>query len=139
MANSYSMCRCTFKWTMKLFFHFLDLKVLKSWILLSSCGDTYTQQDFRLFLMSNLIEEAGKSQDYPTPRMVGRPSAAATNVERLESHHNQHWPTKSSTQLCWHLCLSRGHRKGTVYKRAKCDMGLGVEPCFTEYHTRVNL
>jgi len=38
MANSYSMSRCTFKWTTKLFFHFLDLTVLNSWIQLSSCG-----------------------------------------------------------------------------------------------------
>ena len=38
MANSYSMCRRNFKWTTKLFFHLLDLTVLNSWILLSSCG-----------------------------------------------------------------------------------------------------
>jgi len=30
MASSYSMGRCTFKWTMKLFFHLLDLTVLNS-------------------------------------------------------------------------------------------------------------
>jgi hypothetical protein len=38
MANSYSMCRRTFKWTTKLFFHLLDLTVLKSWLLLPSRG-----------------------------------------------------------------------------------------------------
>jgi len=38
MANSYSMSRRTFKWTTKLFLHFLDLTVLNTWILLSSCG-----------------------------------------------------------------------------------------------------
>ena len=75
MANSYSMSRCTFKWTTKLFFHLLDLTVLNSWLLLSLCGAKY-----RLLLARNLIEEAGKSQDRPTPRLVGRPSAAATNV-----------------------------------------------------------
>jgi hypothetical protein len=40
MANSLS--RHTFKWTTKLFFHFLDLTILNSWILLSSCGAKYT-------------------------------------------------------------------------------------------------
>jgi hypothetical protein len=29
MTNSYSMCRRTFRWTTKLFFHLLDLTVLK--------------------------------------------------------------------------------------------------------------
>jgi len=122
-----------------LFCHLLDLTVLNSWILLSSRGAKYTHRDFRLLLVSNLIEEAGKSQDCPTPRLVGRPSAATTNVLRLESRHKQHWPSKSSTQPCCHLCLSHGQRKGTVYKHAICDVGLSVVPCFAEYHTTVNL
>ena len=37
IANSYSMSRRTFKWTTNLLLHFLDLTVLNSWILLSSC------------------------------------------------------------------------------------------------------
>jgi len=45
MANSYSMSRCTFEWTTKIFFHLLDLTVLNSWILLSSCGAKYTHRD----------------------------------------------------------------------------------------------
>ena len=85
MASSHSMSRRTFKWTTKLFFQFLDLTALNSWILLFSCGAKYTHRDFRLLLVRNLIEEAGKSQDRPTPRLVGKPSAAATNVVRLES------------------------------------------------------
>ena len=85
MANSYSMRWCTFKWNTKLFFHFLDVTVLNSWILLSSWGAKYTHRDFRPLLVRNLIEEAGKSQDHPTPRLVGRPSLGAKNVLRLES------------------------------------------------------
>jgi len=80
MANSYSMIRHTLKWTTNLFFHRLDLTLLNSWILLSSCGAKYTHRDIRLLLVRNLIEEAEKSQDQPTPRMVGRPNAAATNA-----------------------------------------------------------
>jgi len=80
MANSYSMNPHTFKWTTKLFFHLLDLTVLNSWILLPSYEAKYTHQDFRLHLVKNLIEEAGKSQDRPIPRLVGRTSSATTNV-----------------------------------------------------------
>jgi len=139
MANSYSMSRSTFKWTMKLFFHLVDLTVLNSWILLSSCGTKYTHRDFRLLLLRNLIEEAGKSQDCPTPRLVGRPSAAATSVLRLESHHNKHWPAKSSIHRHCRLCSSCSQRKRTVYKCARCDVGVCVVPCFKEYHTNINL
>jgi len=80
MANSYLMSRHTFKWNTKLFFHLLDLTVLNRWILLSSCGDKYTHHDFRLLLVRNIIEEAGKSQDHPTARLVGRPNVAATKA-----------------------------------------------------------
>ena len=88
MANSYLMDWRNLMWTTKLFFHLLDLTVLNSWILLSSCGAQYNHRDFRLLLVRNLIEEAGKSQDCPTPSSVGRPSAAAANTVRLESRHN---------------------------------------------------
>ena len=57
---------------------------------------------------------------------------------RLESRHNQHWPAKS-TQLRCRLCSSCGQRKTTVYKSAKCKVGLCVVPCFVDYHTKVNL
>jgi hypothetical protein len=138
MANSYSMSRRNFKWTMKLFFHFLDLTVLNSWILLSSYGAKYTHRDFRLLLVRDLIEEAGRSQDRPTPSLVGRPSAAATNAMRLGSRHHQHWLAKSNTLRC-RVCSARGVRKGTTYKCYKCNVGLCVMPCFADYHTKVNL
>jgi hypothetical protein len=67
MASSYSVSRSNFEWTSKLFFHLLDLSVLNSWILLSLCGVKYTHRDFRLCLLRNLIEEAARSQDRPTP------------------------------------------------------------------------
>ena len=54
MANSYSMSRRTFKWTTKLFFQLLDLTVLNSWILLSSCRAQHTHRDFTLLLVRNL-------------------------------------------------------------------------------------
>jgi hypothetical protein len=107
MANTYSMCRRTFKWTTKLFFHFLDLTVLNSWILLSSCGAKYTHRDFRFLLVRNLIEEAGRNPDRPTPSLVGRPSATDTNVMRPDSRYNKHWPAKSNKVRCC-ACSARG-------------------------------
>jgi hypothetical protein len=106
MANSYSVSRCTFKWTTKLFFHLLDPTALNSWILFPSCGAKYTHWNVRLLLVRNLIEEAGKSQDCPTPRLVGRPSADTTNVVWPKNQHNQHWPVRSSTQLHCRLFIS---------------------------------
>lgn len=139
MASSYSMCRRNLKWTTKLFFHLLDLTVLNSWILLSSCGAKCTHRDFRLLLVRNLIEEAGRSHYRPTPSMLGRPSSAAANVTRLDSRHNQHWPAKHKNNIRCRVCSERGQRKTTIYKCAKCDVGLCVVPCFADYHTKTNL
>ena len=135
MANSYSMCRRTFKWTTKLFFHLLDLTVLNSWILLSSCGAKCTHKDFSLLLVRNLIKEAGRSHYRPTPSMPGRPSAAAANM-RLDSCHNQHWPAKHKNNIRCRVCSERGQRKTAIYKCAKCDVCLCVVPCFSDYHTK---
>ena len=136
MANSYSMCRCTLKRTMKLFFHLLGLTVLNSRILLSSCEAICTHKDFRLLLVRNLIEEAVRSPYRPTPSLVGRPSMVAANIMRLDSHFNQHWPAKHKNNIRCHVCSGRGQRKTTIYK---CDVGLCVVPCFAIYHTKTNL
>jgi hypothetical protein len=136
MANSYSMCRRNLKWT-KLFFHLLYLTVLNSWILLS--GAKCTHRDFRLLLVRNLIEEAGRSHYRPTPTMLGRPSEAAENVMRLDCRHNQHWPAKHKNNIRRGVCSERGQRKTTIYKCPKCDVGLCVVPCFADYHTKTNL
>jgi len=120
MANSYSMDRHNLKWTTKLLFHLLDQTVLNSWILLSSRWAQYTHRDFRLLLVRNLIEEAGKSQGRPHPQFV-RPSEAA-NIVRLKSRHNQHWPAKS-TQLRCHVCSSPSQRKTTANKWANSEVG----------------
>ena len=65
MANSCSMSQRTFKWTMKLFCHLLDLTVLNSWILLSSCRAKYTHRDFRFLLVQNLSEELERAMIVP--------------------------------------------------------------------------
>jgi len=108
MANSYSINRHNFEWTIILFFHLLDLTILNRWILLPLCVAKYTHRFLRLLLVRHLIEEAGKSQDHPTPRLVRTPSAAATNVVQLMSCHYQHWPAKSCTKFCFCLCSSHG-------------------------------
>ena len=138
MANSYSMNRHTFKWTTKLFFHLLDLTLLKSWILLSSCEAKYTPWDIRL-LVRNLIEEAEKTMITPPPdwledqvrqqQMLCDSGTAITNTGQ-----RNHLPNSAAI-----LCSSNGQRKGTVYKCNRCEVCMCVEPCFVEYHTRVNL
>jgi hypothetical protein len=46
MANSYSICRRTWQWTKKIFFHLLDLTILNANILNKSCGSRVTHLKF---------------------------------------------------------------------------------------------
>jgi hypothetical protein len=91
MANNYSICRRTLTWTNKLFFYLLDLAILNSYILLSSCGGTkISHRDFRFILVTNMLAQAGYRRTVPRP--LGRRASAAAQVNRLEASGSKHWP-----------------------------------------------
>jgi len=97
MANSYTASRRTWKWTKKLFFHLLDLAIVNSYILLASCGGKkISERDFQLTLIREMLARAGHE---PQPSMpVGRPAQSSTNIGRLDTSHNKHWPGRSQTK-----------------------------------------
>src|SRR5215475_10045423 len=72
MVNSYTASCWTWNWTKKLFFQLLDLTIVNSYILLSSCGGKkILHRDFRLTLIREMLVWAGHE---PRPSMpVGRP------------------------------------------------------------------
>ena len=78
-------------------------------------------------------------EEFDRGSLVGRPSAAAANVMRLDSRHNQHWPAKHKNNVHCHVSSERGQRKTTIFKFAKFDVGLCMVPCFADYHTKTNL
>jgi hypothetical protein len=82
MTNSYSISRRTWKWTKKIFFHLLDLMILNSFILMSSCGAKLSHRDFRLALVCNMLEHAGMCRSCPR-RPLGRPPALSSIIFRL--------------------------------------------------------
>jgi hypothetical protein len=55
------------------------------------------------------------------------PRVAITNTGQRNHPHN------SAA-----VCSSRGQSRGTMYKCARCDVGLCMVPCLAEYHTKVN-
>jgi hypothetical protein len=55
MSNSYGICRRTWKWKKKLFFHFLDLSVLNAFLLHRSGGGVSHKQ-FRTKLIRELVQ-----------------------------------------------------------------------------------
>jgi hypothetical protein len=136
MTNNYSVSRRSWKWKKKLFFHLLDLTIVNSYVILSSCGSKIDHRKFRLTLVQNLLEMSGRE---PRPQSIpgGRPNPRASQVTRLESQHTEHWPAVGSRLRC-RVCSSKKKRTTTRFSCMKCKVGLCIEPCFQIYHTKVN-
>ena len=79
MASSYTASRQTCKWTKKLFFHLLDLAIVNSYMLLSSCGGKISHRDFRLALIREMLARSGHEPRPSVP--VGRPASASSSTE----------------------------------------------------------
>jgi hypothetical protein len=137
MANSYSISRRTWKWTNKLFFHLLDLTILNSFILLSSCGGKLLHRDFRLALVRGLVDHARGIQSH-SQRCVVRPTAHPSKRCRRESANSGHWPVTCTTRRRCRVCSSRGKRKTVNTICEKCDIALCISWCFKAYHTGGN-
>jgi len=60
VTNIYSISRWTWKWTKTLYFLFLGLTILYSFIILTSCGSKLSHCHFRLTLVRDLIQESGR-------------------------------------------------------------------------------
>jgi hypothetical protein len=89
MTNSNSISRHIWKWMKKLLFHLLDLSILNSYILLTSCGSKLTHCDFRLTLVRDLIQEGGGCLDH-------RPSHGADQVLPPVNRHDLTFDTMNT-------------------------------------------
>jgi hypothetical protein len=94
--------------------------------------------DFWLTLIREMLAQAGHE---PRPSMPeGRPAQSCTNIGRLDTSHNKHWPGRSQTKRRCRVCSAGGVKQSVIYKCVKCDVGLCVDQeCFQNYHTKPNL
>jgi hypothetical protein len=59
IANNYSICHQTLKWTETLFFHLFAMAILNSFSLLSPCGEKkISHRDFPFTLVRNMLAQA---------------------------------------------------------------------------------
>lgn len=134
-ANKYTISRPRWKWTKKLFFHLLDLTILNSYILLSSCGKKISHSSFRNELLMGMLAHAWQVRQLQRP--MGRPAGTDRLVNRLECSDSEHWPGPSETQLRCRVCSIKGLTRKVFVKCLKCGVGLCVKKlCFMEYHTK---
>jgi len=122
----------------KLFFHVLDLVIVNTYILLSSCGGKKISHRDQLTLIREMLARSGHE---PRPSLpVWRPAAAATNIGRLYTRHNKHWSSCNPTKRRCRSCSARGVTQTVMFKCVKCDVALCVNRnCFANYDTKSSL
>jgi hypothetical protein len=90
-----------------------------------------------LYYQQHLDKQAGPSRRLPD---ITLPDIMTFTALSLQMGHivkdtlHDYW-----SRLRCRVCSERGQRKTTIYKCAKCDVGLCVVPCFADYHTKTNL
>jgi hypothetical protein len=90
MSDYYSISRWTWEWTKKLFFHLLDLTILNSITILTSCGSKLSHQQFKLTLVRDLIQEAGRVPQPQTARQRWQ-APSMSQLKRFDLRHTRHW------------------------------------------------
>jgi len=108
------------------------LAIVNSYILLSSCGGKkISHRDFSLTIIREMLARSGQE---PQPSMpVRRPDLASTNIRRLDTCHNKHWPGRNPKQWHCHMCSARGVARTVLFKCVKCDALCVDQSCFEDY------
>ena len=119
MANSYMATHQTWKWTRKLFFHLLNLAILNSYVLLSSCVWKSHIENFDSPLLAWAGHEPGPSRPVGSLALLLTTSADWT-------HATTHWLGHSTKRQC-HMCSARGVVQKVRSKYVKCDVALCVD------------
>ena len=112
---------------------------LSSYVLLSSCGGKkISRRNLRLTLFRVMLARAWHE---PRPSMpVGRKAQASTDIGRLDTRHNKHWPGRNNTKRRCRVCSARGVTRTVIFRCVKCDVALCVDRnCFADYHTQKQL
>ena len=96
---------------------------------------------FHIEIFDSVREMLARSGYEPRPsKPVGRPAQTSTNIGRLNTRHNQHWPNGGKTQRRCRVCSARGVKRCVRSVCVDCNVALCVDRnCFMDYHTEDKL
>jgi hypothetical protein len=90
-------------------FHFLDLTIPISFIILASCGSKLWHWQFRLTLVRDLVQEAGRVPQTQTTRQ-GRKPLSMSQLKWADTRHNRHWLMQCKRIQCRMFCQRQRKR-----------------------------
>jgi hypothetical protein len=124
------------QWIQKhIFFHVVDVTILKSLIICKTYGGTLAHVVFSQWFV-DLIHAAQDINLYPLMSSHGQPSLQAVCIVALDFKYWNHWPTKCHPQKC-HICSDKSKAWRSVYQCGGHNSGLCGCPHFNPYHTEL--
>ena len=121
MASSYSINCRTFKWMKKLFCHLLDLAILNSYNLRSSCWGKKISRRFFMYPSEEYVGTCWTRTE--STKAISRPPNVESHVTRLEVCGSKHWPILSDMQLRCCIWKVGGVAQKVFVKCRKCEVG----------------
>ena len=124
------------KWYQKLFFYFVDIAMVNSFIAYKNLKNLSRHRnsfsDFRIDLVTETLEKYNTIKPRPSIKAAQlQPSTSARLCD------DAHFPTDHPHRNC-HVCYKNGKRKNTRYRCLDCRVSLCASPCWRKYHTVVN-
>ncbi|XP_054269611.1 piggyBac transposable element-derived protein 4-like [Macrosteles quadrilineatus] len=139
-VSSYQFMRRTKKWYRKMFFWFLEVAIINSYLLYkdvqSAAGNRKAMSHFmfRKSLVRSLVQERSTTRPKAS-RKRGRPVQGPPD-ERLDGRQHFIARREKGTGRCV-VCTQNGLRKETIYVCETCTARPNLHPdaCFKTYHT----
>ena len=128
-------------WYKKLFNHLVNTAVLNAYILYCKAGNKKDHLLFRINLVNKII---AKSHGQNLEKRKGSPSDTDMECTRLTGQHfiqkNPKTEIYKVGRRRFVVCTQNGKRKETRYRCKNCPgtPSLCLDPCFEQYHTKVN-
>ena len=133
MIGNYSSTRKTYKWYIKIFFHFLEEALFNAFVVYSKEGEKKITK-FMLFKLEVIREMLEDAHQIP----------ADSKFDRLKGHHFlsviPRSKSKEKPRKRCAVCYKNKVRKEFRYHCKNCQdhPGLCPAPCFMIYHTQID-
>ena len=142
LIKCYEVIRKTKKWWKTLFFHFIDVAIVNSFIIYKSLGSELSHKMYRVELAKSLVSASGVP-NRPRPR-PGRPPRSNCRAEHCpvpianETQENKSEKATVGRKNCRLCYVHEKKERKTPWKCSECKLLLCLQldrNCFQKWHT----
>lgn len=142
LKSNFGLDRRSHKWWHRIFFHFIDICIVNSYILYKLNGQQISHKDFRRAVVTGLVAEKLvhlKTTRSSSPLCIKKHKPTVSMEIRLES--SAHQPERSTRRRCA-VCSTKQIQIRTEWTCSVCKVPLCLSKfrtCFQQYHQKVRI